>query len=83
VTVQYRGQHQGFVQQRVDPLFVCHDPHYTVLRERPRTVRQESNTLQNIFDNHRFEHVQLSRVNIRYHSWQYTSPQTGHWNTQR
>jgi hypothetical protein len=57
VTVQYRGQHKRLVQQRVDSLFVGHDPHHTILRERPRAVRQEPNTLQNVLDDHRFENV--------------------------
>jgi len=57
VTVQYRGQHERFVQQRVDSLFVGHDPHHAILRERPRAIRQESNTLQNVLDHHRFEYV--------------------------
>jgi len=33
VTVQYRGQHERLVQQRVDPFFVGHDPHHAILRE--------------------------------------------------
>jgi hypothetical protein len=59
VTVQYRGQHKRFVQQHVDPLFIGHDPHHAMLRERPRAVRQESDALQNILNDHRFEYVQL------------------------
>jgi hypothetical protein len=38
VTIQYRGQHERFVQQRLDPLFVGHDPHYAIIRKRPRAI---------------------------------------------
>lgn len=39
VIVQYRGQHERLVQQRVDSLFVGHDPHHAILRKRPRAIR--------------------------------------------
>lgn len=59
VAVQDGGQHQGLVQQGVDPLFVGLDPNNTVLGERPGSIGQQPDALQHVLDYDRFEHVQF------------------------
>ena len=59
MAVQYRGQHQGLVQQRVDPLFIGLNANDAVLSERPRSISQQPDALQNILDDNRFEYIQF------------------------
>ena len=59
MAVQDGGQHQGLIQQRVDPFLIGLDTNDTVLGERPRSISQKPDTLQDVLDNNRFEHIEF------------------------
>ena len=57
--IQRRDQHQRFMQQLRNALLIRRDPIYTMLHERATRVRQQSNRVQQVSDQHRFEYIQL------------------------
>lgn len=59
VAVKDSGEHQRLVEEGVDALLVCLNTNDTVLRERPGTVSEQTNALQDILNDNGLEHIQL------------------------
>lgn len=59
MAVQDGSQHQGFVQQRRDPLLVGLNTDNTVLGEASSAIRQQSDRLQQVLDQDGLEDVQF------------------------
>lgn len=59
MAVQDGSQHQGFVQQRRDPLLVGFDTDNTVLGEASSAISQQSDRLQQVLDQDGLEDVQF------------------------
>lgn len=64
MTVEDSSEHQGLVENGVDALLVGLNTNDTVLGERPRTVSEETDALEDVFNDNGLEYIQLSPYGI-------------------